>query len=193
VKARDPEPKPETPEPAPASDRVASDPTAPESSPPDAASALEAELVRLRSREDELLRGLAELQNVNRRRRQEAEAAIRFAAEPVIRDLLPVIDDLDRALRASPDERDPLRAGVALVRDRLTKALERAGVTPIDPRGEPFDPELHDAIAHLPTDEAAPGTVVEVAVPGYRYQDRVLRHASVVVAAERAPAGKEAP
>lgn len=188
MKPRDPEPKPER-----AARTPAPDPAPPDAASPDAASELETELVRLRSREDELLRGLAELQNVNRRRRQDAEAAIRFAAEPVIRDLLPVLDDLERALRAFPDENDPLRAGVALVRDRMTKALERAGVTPIDPRGEPFDPEFHDAIAHLPTDAAPPGTVVEVAVPGYRYQDRVLRHAKVVVAAERAPASQEAP
>ncbi len=191
MKRREAEPKPDTPgstprapgpdpAPAPAAEGVATDAT----------TKLEAELARLRAREDELLRALAELQNVNRRRRQEAEAAIRFAAEPLIADLLPVLDDLERALRAVPDENDPLRAGVALVRDRLQRMLERAGVAPIRPQGEAFDPELHDAIAHLPVEGVAPGTVVEVAVPGYRYQDRVLRHAKVVVAAEVAPSEK---
>ena len=142
------------------------------------------ELSRLRAREDELLRALAELQNVNRRRKQEAEAAVRFAAEPLVRELLPVLDDLERALRAVPASDDPLRAGVALVHDRLVKILEREGLEPIRPQGDPFDPELHDAIAHLPIPGATPGTVVEVAVPGYRFRDRVLRHAKVVVAAD---------
>ena len=141
------------------------------------------ELARLRAREDDLLRALAELQNVNRRRKQEAEAAVRFAAEPLVRELLAVLDDFERALRAFPSGDDPLRAGVALVHDRLVKILEKEGLEPIRPLGDPFDPELHDAIAHLPIPGAAPGSVVEVAVPGYRFRDRVLRHAKVVVAA----------
>ena len=151
-----------------------------------------AELNRLRAREDELLRALAELQNVNRRRKQEAEQAFRYAAEPFLRELLPVLDDFERTLRALPAGDDPLRAGVSLVRDRLAKILEREGLVPIHPQGEPFDPELHDAIAHLPVSGAEPGTVVEVAVPGYRYRDRVLRHAKVVVAAAPAPAATPA-
>jgi len=144
-----------------------------------------AELARLRAREDELLRALAELQNVNRRRKQEAESALRFAAEPFLRELLPVLDDFERTLRAFPAGDDPLRAGVALVHDRLAKILEREGLEPIRPHGEPFDPELHDAIAQLPIPGALPGTIIEVAAPGYRYRGRVLRHAKVVVAAER--------
>ena len=165
---------------------------APDAGPsPEAASAAPAaaaddpnsELNRLRAREDELLRALAELQNVNRRRKQEAEQALRYSAEPFLRELLPVLDDFERTLRALPAGDDPLRAGVALVQDRLVKILEREGLAPIRPQGERFDPELHDAIAHLPVPGAEPGTVVEVAVPGYRYRDRVLRHAKVVVAA----------
>ena len=142
------------------------------------------EVTRLRAREDDLLRALAELQNVNRRRKQEAEAAVKFAAEPLVRELLAVLDDFERALRAFPTTDDPLRAGVALVHDRLVKILEKEGLEPIRPLGDPFDPELHDAIAHLPIPGAAPGTVVEVAVPGYRFRDRVLRHAKVAVAAD---------
>jgi molecular chaperone GrpE len=150
----------------------------------------DAELKRLRAREDELLRALAELQNVNRRRKQEAEAAGKFAAEPLVRELLPVLDDFERALRAFPAGDDPLRAGVALVHDRLVKILGKEGLEAIRPQGDAFDPEFHDAIAHLPIPGAAPGTVVEVAVPGYRYRDRVLRHAKVVVAAEAAEAAE---
>jgi len=145
---------------------------------------LDGEVARLRAREDELLRALAEIQNVNRRRKQEAEASVKFAAEPLVRELLPVLDDFERALRAFPESDDPLRAGVALVHGRLVAILEREGLEAIRPQGDPFDPELHDAIAHLPIPGAVPGTVVEVAVPGYRYRDRVLRHAKVVVAAD---------
>ena len=153
----------------------------------------EVELKRLRAREDELLRALAELQNVNRRRRQESETAVRYAAEPFVRELLIVLDDFERALRAAPPGDDPFRTGIQLVHDRLVKILEKEGVEPIRPQGEPFDPEIHDAIAHLPVPGAIPGTVVEVAVPGDRYRDRVLRHAKVVVAAEAVadPAGAE--
>lgn len=147
----------------------------------------EAELTRLRAREDELLRALAELQNIQRRRKQEMDAAARYASEALVRELLVVLDDFERALRAPAPPDDPFRAGVALVHDRLVKILEREGVEPIRPHGERFDPELHDAIAHLPIPGAEPGTVVEVAVPGYRYRDRVLRHAKVVVAAESVP------
>ena len=174
-------------EPHPAPEPIA--PAAPGAPPPSgepapAPGGAEDELTRLRAREDDLLRALAELQNVNRRRKQEAEAAIRFAAEPLVRELLGVLDDFERALRAFPSADDPLRAGVALVHDRLVKILEREGLEPIRPQGDSFDPELHDAIAHLPIPGAAPGTIVEVAVPGYRFRDRVLRHAKVVVAAE---------
>lgn len=144
----------------------------------------DAEIERLRAREDELLRAVAEFQNINRRRKQESDAALRYAAEPILREILPVLDDLERALKSFPAADDPLRTGVALVQDRLLRVLEREGVEPIRPQDMPFDPELHDAIAHLPVAGAAPGTVVEVAVPGYRYRDRVLRHAKVVVAAD---------
>ena len=144
----------------------------------------DAEIERLRAREDELLRAVAEFQNVNRRRKQESDAALRYAAEPILREILPVLDDLERALKSFPAPDDPLRTGVALVQERLLRVLEREGVEPIHPQDAPFDPELHDAIAHLPVAGAAPGTVVEVALPGYRYRDRVLRHAKVVVAAD---------
>jgi molecular chaperone GrpE len=159
--------------PAPAPDAPAADPR-------------DAEIERLRAREDELLRAIAEFQNINRRRRLDADKAQRYAAEPLLRELLPVLDDLERALQAFSDPEDPHRTGVALVQDRLHKLLEREGLEAIRPLDAPFDPELHDAIAHLPFAGVPPGTVVEVAAAGYRYRDRVLRHAKVVVAADPA-------
>lgn len=152
-----------------------------------------AEIERLRAREDELLRALAEQQNVLRRRRQEMDASLRHAQEELIRELLPVLDDFERAaLAMGPDTSEAIRAGIALVHDRLTRTLERQGLSPIRPLGEPFDPALHDAVAQRPDPEAAPGTVLEVVLPGYRLRDRVLRHAKVVVAGSPRADAREA-
>ncbi len=142
-----------------------------------------AELARLKAREDELLRALAEQQNVVRRRKQEMDSSLRYAQEDWVRDLLPVLDDFERAVLAmDPERSDPLRAGVTLVHERLLRILERRGLAAIRPLGEAFDPARDDAIAQRPDPSAAPGTVLEVVEPGYRLQDRVLRHAKVIVA-----------
>ena len=151
-------------------------------------SSLITELERLRGREDELLRALAEQQNVVRRRRQEMESSVQYAQESLVKDLLPVLDDFERALKAMDGAvSDSMRAGVALVYDRLVRILTAQGLEPIRPLGEPFDPTLHDAIAQDPAPDHAPGTVVEVAQPGYRFKSRVLRHAKVVVAGSAEP------
>ena len=146
------------------------------------------ELERLRVREDELLRALAEQQNVVRRRRQEMESSVQYAQESLVKDLLPVLDDFERALKAMDGAAsDSMRAGVALVYERLVRILTAQGLEPIRPLGEPFDPTLHDAIAQDPAPDKAPGTVVDVAQPGYRFKGRVLRHAKVVVAGSVEP------
>ncbi len=151
------------------------------------------EIARLRAREDDLLRALAEQQNVLRRRRQEMDASLRYAHEDLIRELLPVLDDFERAILAMGSETaEPIRAGVALVHDRLVGLLERQGLTAIRPLGEPFDPALHDAIAERNEPGAAWNTVLEVVQPGYRLKDRVLRHAKVVVAGPPRPGGEPA-
>jgi molecular chaperone GrpE len=153
--------------------------------------ALQAGLERARGREEELLRALAELQNVQRRRRQEMEQALRFAHEPLVRELLPVLDDVERALTAMEGSQDdPLRAGVKLVLERLTAALERDGLEAVRPLDEPFDPELHDALAQRAAPGTAPHTVLEVVKSGYRYRGRVLRHAQVIVSADAAEEGE---
>ena len=142
-----------------------------------------AELERLRAREDELLRALAEQQNVNRRRRQEMDAAVVYAQEELVRELLPVLDDFERALKAMEGKADDsIVSGVAMIFDRLVRILERQGVAAIRPRGERFDPALHEAVAEQSGTGAAPGTIIEVVQPGYRLRDRVLRHAKVIVA-----------
>jgi molecular chaperone GrpE len=142
---------------------------------------LASELERLRAREEELLRALAEMTNVQRRRKLESEQTVLYATESLVRELLPVLDDFDRALAAMPG--DAVRAGIELVRERLMKILEREGVVPIRAEGQPFDPNLHDAIGERPAPRGTrPGAVLEVAQPGYMMRDRVLRHAKVIVA-----------
>jgi len=142
-----------------------------------------AELTRARAREDELLRALAELTNVNRRRKQDTEGSVLAARESLVRNILPVLDDTDRALDASKDrEGDPFRSGVLLIRERLWRTLEKEGLEEIPALGAKFDPELHDAMAQRRSETHPAGTVLEVLVPGYLFKGRVLRHAQVVVA-----------
>jgi molecular chaperone GrpE len=142
------------------------------------------EIARLRAREESLMRAVAELSNVLRRRKAEAEQSMRYAQEPIIRELLPVLDDFDRALAAMPGHAgDPVRAGIELVRDRLMQILSKEGVVAINPAGQPFDHNVHDAIGQrVAPPGIQPGTVLEVAQRGYSMGDRILRHAKVVVA-----------
>lgn len=141
------------------------------------------ELRRLRERENELLRAVAEQQNVTRRRRQEMDSSIQFAQESLVRDLLPVLDDFERALGAMEGKVDaPIRAGLALVADRLLRILTSQGLEAIRPSGDPFDPTVHEAVAQRPAAGAREGTVLDLVEPGYRYRGRLLRPAKVVVA-----------
>lgn len=147
---------------------------------------LSADLERARAREDELLRAVAELTNVNRRRKQDMETLAQLAQESLVRSILPVLDDIDRALKAARTrEGDAFHSGLLLIRDRLWQTLEKEGLEAIDALGAPFDPELHEAVAQHPSEDKPPGTVLEVIVPGYRFRGRVLRHAQVVVAGPR--------
>ncbi|HZE20289.1 MAG TPA: nucleotide exchange factor GrpE, partial [Candidatus Angelobacter sp.] len=149
-------------------------------------SQLTADLERARAREDELLRAVAELTNVNRRRKQDMETLAQLAQESLVRSILPVLDDIDRALLAAQGrEGDPFYSGLVMIRERLWQTLEREGLEAIDAKGAPFDPEVHEAVAQQPSEDKPPGTVLEVVLPGYRFRGRVLRHANVVVAGPR--------
>jgi len=147
---------------------------------------LRQELDRARAREDELLRAVAELTNVNRRRKQDMDSIALFAQESLVRNLLPVLADVDRAIAASrAREGDAFHSGLLMIRDRLRQILEREGLEPIVARAAAFDPELHEAVAQHPSDDQPPGSVLEEVLPGYRFRGRVLRHAQVVVAGPR--------
>ena len=142
----------------------------------------------------QVLRSQAELENFRKRMRREMETEQRYAGLPLIRDLLPVVDNLQRAVAAAAgtDSATGLVEGVAMVANHLTTVLEKHHCETIDPLGEPFDPNLHEAIAQQPSPAHEAGTVVHVAQIGYKLHDRVVRPAQVVVAAAPPPAEESA-
>mgnify|MGYP006283944643 CR=1 FL=1 len=123
----------------------------------------------------------AEFDNYKKRMAREHEELRGRAAERLLHDLLPVLDDLERALAAFESaEKEAIADGVALVHRALWTLLEREGVAEVDPVGEPFDPHAHEALLSQPSD-APEGTVVEVVQKGFKLGDRVLRPARVVI------------
>ena len=139
---------------------------------------------------DRWLRAEAELQNFRRRATREWEEGRRRAEESVLLEMVGALDDLDRALAAAESAGAPQEwiQGVALVGQRMRDFLARQGVTIEDPVGQPFDPAFHEALLEVDAPEGvAPGTVVQVALKGYRREGRPLRPARVVVG--RTPAG----
>jgi len=145
--------------------------------------ALEGEL---RERREDLLRERAEVENFKRRLQRDKAEALRYALEPLVRDLLPVVDNLERALAHA--ETAAVVDGVKMVHKGLLDALTRGGVERVDSVGQPFDPNLHEAIAQVDSAECAPGAVVAQFQPGYRLHDRLVRPAMVTVNARKAEA-----
>jgi molecular chaperone GrpE len=140
---------------------------------------------QLADKQDRLLRALAEVDNVKRRTQREREDYVRYANESLIRDLLPILDNFDRALdaaRATQEARQVVE-GVTLIQRELLKVLERTGVTRYTALGQRLDPNRHDAAGRVLSASDAPGTVVAELTPGYLLNGRVLRPAQVVVAA----------
>ena len=134
--------------------------------------------------QDKWLRARAELENVRRAGRQDADQARRYGAGPVLLALVSVLDNLQRALAQPPAglDEDFLR-GLRLIEQQFLAALASAGVSTVPAeRGQAFDPNLHRALLEQPTDEVPPGAILQVVVPGYRLHDRLLREAHVVVA-----------
>jgi len=135
---------------------------------------------------DQWLRAAAELDNVRKRARRDVAAAESRGIAKLARELLPALDNFERALAAAeeqPENRDHhLTDGIRLVQTELLGALARVGIVPDSPKGERFDPHRHEAVAQQPIDGAEPGTIVEVYSAGYTYGEDVLRPAKVVVA-----------
>jgi molecular chaperone GrpE len=146
------------------------------------------ELVKTAAQRDEYLalaqRTQADFENYRKRVARESASAKERGAVILTKELLPALDNLDRALEAAATD-DPLLDGVRLVRSELSAALARTGIESFSPRGEVFDPAVHEAVAtsEQSADGAASGTVVEVYQPGYRLGETIIRPARVVVAA----------
>lgn len=135
------------------------------------------------------LRALADLDNFKKRARREKAEQLQFANQKLAYDLLPVLDNLESAVRSSQAavNSEALASGVELIHRQLVATLERHGVRPIAAMGQPFDPRLHEAVGRAEGRGASEGTVVEEVVEGYMMHDRVLRHSKVIVASGKEP------
>jgi molecular chaperone GrpE len=151
---------------------------------------LEALLADTKRERDEYLdlakRTKADFENFRKRMSAEVQAAAARGRGELLRDVVPVLDDLERAIEAAGldpegDSEDGLAHGVLLVFRSLRDALKRHGVEAVDPKGEKFDPTEHEALSTVAADGVEPGTVVEVMQKGYRAGDRLVRPARVVV------------
>ena len=134
---------------------------------------------------DQLLRTVAESENIRRRASRDVENAHKYANEKLLEDLLPVLDSLEKALEL-PNQSDDAKAvleGIDISLRIFRETLERGGVLVVDPLGEPFDPSRHEALAMVPNEEVEPNSVIEVVQKGYLLNERVVRAARVVVAA----------
>jgi molecular chaperone GrpE len=164
----------------------------------DPAEVLEADLTALMQRlqeqeqvaaenHDRYLRTLADFENFRRRSRQEMEDARRFAGEKLISDLLPVLDDFERALQHSEGSAgaEAVREGVLQIQKLLLDTLAKHGVEPVEAVGQPFDPQLHEAIMRVePGPDRVPGTVAEELRRGYTLHGRLVRPSLVKVVGE---------
>lgn len=132
---------------------------------------------------DRLLRLQAEMQNLRNRTSREIADERRYAAMPVLRDLLPVLDNIERAIEAAEKagEAENLLEGFRLVRQQLRTTLASHGAEPIEALGQPFDPNFHQAILHQPSNDAPADSVTMVTQQGYKLHDRVVRPTQVIV------------
>jgi molecular chaperone GrpE len=141
---------------------------------------LEREIEKLR---EALMRTRADMDNMQKRAERDMDKARRYQHEAIMRDLLPVIDGLEQGLENAV-EGDSAREGLELTRKLLLKALEDHGLEVLNPEGERFDPQWHEAMSMQPSEDAEPDTVIMVLQKGYRLDDRLLRAARVIVASE---------
>ena len=137
---------------------------------------------------DKYLRTLAETENARKRIRQQSEESVRIQRESILRDLLPIIDNLERALAAAREGTDPktILDGVQMTVRALLDFLRAQGVTPLSSVGQAFDPSRHEAVDHVTSDAHPPNTVIDEFHRGYQIGERILRPARVSVAKESA-------
>lgn len=151
---------------------------------------LEEEVARLKAEseqlKDQLMRALAEVQNVRRRADMDVEKAHKFGVEKLVKELLPVVDSLEKTVESSQGEGAEklvsIREGAEMTLSLLLDSLRRFNVEPVDPLGAPFDPQLHEAMSMVEQPTAEPNSVIHVIQKGYTLHGRLLRPAMVVVA-----------
>lgn len=132
--------------------------------------------------EDQNLRLQAELQNIIRRNKKDRELATRYRAQDLAKDILPVMDNLERALENADDASESLTQGIQMVLDGFKRAFDANGIEVIEAEGQPFDPNFHEAYAQVPAEDGQDSNVVaQVYEKGYKLYDRVLRAAKVTV------------
>lgn len=135
---------------------------------------------------DRLLRQMAEFDNYRKRTVKEKAEIIKNGSADVITDILPIIDDMERAITSSGESEDfyALKDGIEIIYNKMMHTLEQKGLQKISPKNEPFDTDYHEALALIPsTDEnLIKGHVIDCAIDGYKFNDKVLRHAKVTVA-----------
>ncbi len=150
--------------------------------------ALEDAHVAVVDAKDQALRAQAEAENVRRRAQRDVEHAHKFALERFANELLPVVDSLEKSIGAASSDADAatIAEAVELSLKLALAAMENSGLTRIDPLGEPFDPEFHEAMSMLESADAEPGSVLQVLQKGYTLNGRLVRPAMVLVA--KAPA-----
>lgn len=148
----------------------------------DKVAALSAELETVRAERDEYLDSVkrlrAEFENSRKRAERERERILQSASEKLVTDLLPVLDNLDRALESEGD----VREGVRSTRDQLVSVLEQEGLSPVASDGQSFDPNVHEAVMGQPSEEYEDGTVIQTFERGYVLNGKSIRPAKVVVA-----------
>ena len=138
---------------------------------------------KLQESEEKVLRLAAEFENTKKRLQRERERSLKYAEENVLKELLPGIDNIDRAMEQGQDSNsmESLLEGIELTRKGLSATLEKFGVKAIESIGEPFDPNIHEAVAMEETEEMEPNRVLKEFQKGYLYKDRLLRAAKVIV------------
>lgn len=140
-------------------------------------------LEKNRELEDKLLRMAAEQDNFRKRMQRERETALKYAEESILRELLPSLDNLERAVaqcKCSPDA-EALLAGVEMTCKGLLNTLEKFGVKPLDGEGQPFDPNFHEAVAMEASPDVPENQILQEYQKGYMFKDRLIRAAKVVV------------
>ncbi len=142
---------------------------------------------------EENLRLLAELRNVTQRAQREKAEELKHAESELAKELLPVLDDLERTLNSAAETEDAeqIIEGVRIVYEHFLKVLRHRHIKPIDTVGKPFDPNRHEALMQQPSDEHPPNTVIQEVQRGYTMHDRVIRPAKVIVSALPAEAAAD--